>query len=119
MITQFKNEYSWLSNFAECIIELDGNLYPSVEHAYMSAKSNDIEWKKCCMNPNNSAGFIKKYSKHLDLIPNWEEIKLIIMECCVRQKFNNEPFKSLLLSTGDLYIQDEYGDLIMKIRKEL
>ena len=38
MIKEFKGDYRWLSNFTPCKIELDGFIYPSVEHAYMSAK---------------------------------------------------------------------------------
>ena len=41
MIKEFRGEYAWLSNFASVPITLDGIQYPSVEHAYMSAKSKD------------------------------------------------------------------------------
>ena len=44
-ILEFQGEYRWLSNFSPCEIILDGITYKSVEHAYMSAKSENEEWK--------------------------------------------------------------------------
>jgi predicted NAD-dependent protein-ADP-ribosyltransferase YbiA (DUF1768 family) len=35
MIIKFQGDYSWLSNFSQCSIILDGIEYPSVEHAYI------------------------------------------------------------------------------------
>lgn len=139
MIKEFQNEYRWLSNFTPVEVELDGLIYSSVEHAYMSAKSDDIKWKRICTNPNYTAGEIKRLSRQVHLIPNWDNIKLNVMEDCIRQKFNQEPYKSKLLQTGNLYIQegnrwnDKFwgvclktnqgqnflGKLIMKIRDEI
>ena len=45
MINEFKGDYRWLSNFEAVTITIDGNSYPSVEHAYMAAKCDDPEWK--------------------------------------------------------------------------
>jgi ribA/ribD-fused uncharacterized protein len=139
IIKEFQGEYRWLSNFWPCKIKLDGTIYPSVEHAYMSAKSKDVNWKQFCLN--NSPGKIKKVSRTsaCRLVPNWEEIKLKVMEDCVRQKFNQTQLKGLLLGTGSSYIQegnnwgDEFwgvslktgrglnhlGKIIMKVRLEL
>ena len=50
MIVQFRDEFAWLSNFTPAKIKLYGFNYPSVEHAFMSAKSDDLEWKKFCIN---------------------------------------------------------------------
>lgn len=48
MIKEFRGEYAWLSNFTAVPVVLDGIQYPSVEHAYMSAKSKDNAWKELC-----------------------------------------------------------------------
>lgn len=138
MITEFKNDYRWLSNFAPVNITYKGIVYPSVEHAYMSAKSDDEGWKKFCANANNYAGDVKRKSRTVKLVANWEEIKVSVMEECLRQKFSKQPFKSKLLSTGDVLLQegnfwgDKFwggcmktgqgrnvlGELIMNIRKQ-
>lgn len=106
MIEHFKSEeYSWLSNMEPCKIILDGIEYSSVEHAYVSAKSSDIEWKKFCMTELNPR-IIKTQGRKLVLVDNWDEIKVSIMRTCIDQKYNQEPYRDLLLKTGNEYIQE-------------
>lgn len=139
MIIEFQNEYRWLSNFAPVEIELDGGKYPSVEHAYMSAKSDSAEWKRFCADRNNSAGDVKRKSRTIKLKPNWEHVKLEVMGNCIAQKFSKDPYKSKLLATGDVHIQEgnrwndkfwgvclktnkgqnHLGKLIMSVREKL
>ena len=138
MIQEFKNEYSWLSNFSPVEIELGGVIYSSVEHAYMSAKSPNTEWKIFCRDTENP-GKVKKEGRKVNLICGWDSIKVSIMRSCLLQKFQQEPYKSLLIKTGDEHIQegnwwnDQFwgvdlktgrgenvlGNIIMDIRKEL
>lgn len=106
MIKEFQNEFRWLSNFAPVKIVLDGVQYPSIEHAYMSAKSDDVEWKKFCSNSNNKAGDVKRQSRTIRLKDNWKDIKLDVMAECVKQKFNQEPYRTKLLETGTQHIQE-------------
>jgi len=150
MILEFQKEYRWLSNFYPAVVTYQGVEYPSVEHAYMSAKSNDIlhphglsrkeiPWKEFCKDPSNSAGTIKKQSRKITLVENWDKIKLQVMEECLRSKFSQDPFKTMLLETGDQHLQEgnwwsdvywgvnlktnkgenHLGKLLMKIRFEL
>lgn len=106
MITEFQNEHRWLSNFAPVKIKLDGLEFSSVEHAYMSAKSDDVEWKKFCSNPNNKAGDVKRQSRNITLKDDWDKIKLEVMKECVNQKFSQEPYRTKLLETGTQHIQE-------------
>lgn len=137
-IKEFQGEYRWLSNFAPCKIKLDGITYDSVEHAYMSAKSDDIEWKEFCRD-TKFAGTVKKQSRSIKLIDNWDKEKFTVMRKCLEQKFRQEPYKSNLKNTGDLIIeegnnwndriwgiclktgqgQNNLGKMIMEIRKSL
>lgn len=139
MILKFNKEHKWLSNFMPCTIVLDGRTYPSVEHAYMSAKSDDIQWKQTCTDENIKPSKIKKMSKDIVLVDNWESIKVEVMRECLNQKFSQEPYKTLLLETGDTFIQEgnywgdtfwgvdlnsnsgenRLGKLIMEIREKL
>jgi len=105
MIKEFQGEFRWLSNFTQVAIELDGRMFHSVEHAYMSAKSDDEEWKDFCEN-TFSAGQVKKASRSITLVDNWEDIKVDIMRECINQKFNQPFFKAKLLATGDTIIQE-------------
>lgn len=106
MIKEFQGEFRWLSNFAPCTIKLGGRTFPSVEAAYMSAKSDDWRWKEFCSDTSNSAGQIKKASKAVSLVDNWEAIKVQVMRECVTQKFNQEPYKTKLKATGNTKIQE-------------
>lgn len=105
MIKEFQNEYRWLSNFAPCSITLDGVEYKSVEHAYMSAKSDDPIWKEICrFSPSPSK--IKKVSRTIELVPDWEQKKILVMMKCLVQKFNQSSYKEKLIDTRDKYIQE-------------
>lgn len=106
MIREFKNEFRWLSNFYPVKIILDGVQFQSIEHAYMSQKSDDIKWKNFCSNYNSKAGDVKKQSRTIKLKSNWDEIKLEVMKECIRQKFSQEPFRTKLLKTGNEHIQE-------------
>jgi ribA/ribD-fused uncharacterized protein len=106
MIKEFQNEYRWLSNFSPCLIMLEGVKYPSVEHAYMSAKSDDVNWKMFCADSNNTPGQVKKQSKNIKLVDNWDFIKLDVMKNCLVQKYNQEPYKTKLIETGNQHIQE-------------
>lgn len=100
-IREFKGAYRWLSNFTGCDIVLDGVTYRSVEHAYMSAKSDDPNWKKFCAETPSPA-VVKKASRTIPLVENWNDKKLDVMKECLEQKFSKEPFKTLLKDTGNV-----------------
>lgn len=110
-ILSFQGEYRWLSNFAPCEIVLDGVKYKSIEHAYMSAKSDAESWKLFCQF-TEKAGEVKKASKTIELKPDWDNIKVGVMRECVSQKFQQEPYKSRLIATEDAKIQEgnTWGD---------
>lgn len=134
-IREFRGEYQWLSNFVEVPIELDSVLYPSVEHAYQAAKT--LIRKERLRFLNCSAAEAKKKGKTVTLRSDWETIRLSLMEKLCRQKYQQEPFRTKLLETGDCLIEENnywndtfwgicrgtgmnhLGKIIMKIRKEL
>lgn len=149
MITEFQREYRWLSNFYPAVVLYKGVQYSSVEHAYMSAKSDsnffafaskkELNWKEFCQDSSNSPATIKRMSRKITLVDNWDDIKLQVMEECLRSKFSQDPFKIMLLETGDQHLQEgnwwsdvywgvnlktnkgenNLGKLIMKIRTDL
>ena len=106
MVVSFRGEYRWLSNFTAVKITYDGIEYPSVEHAYMSAKSDSMEWKSFCASFTTTAGQVKRKSHTIGLVENWEEIKVDVMRECIQKKFSQEPFRTRLLNTGIQWIQE-------------
>jgi ribA/ribD-fused uncharacterized protein len=138
VIKRFRGEYQWLSNMVACKVTYDGIEYPSSEHAYQSAKSDDMEWKSLCANKQIPSKKIKVESRKVDIVYNWDDIKLEVMEGCLRSKFSKNPFRAMLEATGEQLIEEgnswsdtfwgvdlktgkgdnNLGKLIMKIRKE-
>lgn len=138
MIREFKGRHAFLSNFYACRIPYKDRFFQSSETAYMSEKSNDDVWKDHCA-ASTMPGVIKKESRHIRLIPEWDLIRLQVMEDVLRIKFSNPQLCQLLLETGyeELCEWNDWGDrfwgvdkktgeglnnlglILMKIRKEL
>lgn len=138
-IKEFQGEYRWLSNFMPCKIVLSNIIYPSVEHAYMSAKSIDPSWKELCARPDIKPGEIKRRSRKVKLVENWDSIKLQIMRVCLQQKYTQEPYLSKLIATKGMQLEEgnkwndkfwgidlrtgegenNLGKMIMEIREQL
>lgn len=141
MITEFQNEYRWLSCMVDVPIVYKGLKYKSVEHAYHSAKSDNPKWKEFCQITASPYTVKQKADKldALEKVEGWDLKKIDVMRECLITKFNQEPFKSKLIDTKYEYIQEgnNWGDdfwgfdfkknsglnhlgmLIMEIRLEL
>lgn len=104
-ILGFKNEYQFLSNFWYCEVVFEGEKYRSVEHAYVAAKTLDLDLRKQIQRIE-SVGEVKCAGRKLHLRNDWEYIKLEVMLNLVYQKFLSEPLRSQLLSTQDAYLEE-------------
>ena len=137
-ISEFRDEYFFLSNFYEAPVTYRGLQYGSNEAAFQAQK---------CMTEEETAQFTslrpydaKKRGRKVRLRPDWEEIKVEVMEEIVRAKFTqNEVLKWRLIATGDAYLeegntwhdtcwgvdaktgegQNHLGKILMKVREEL
>jgi len=99
-ITSFKGPWAALSNFALCSVWYDGHTYNSVEHACQAAKFLDEEKRRGIRHlptPNQA----KKAGKGLGIRADWNKVKVSVMRELLQAKFCQEPFRSILLSTGD------------------
>lgn len=103
-ILGFQDDYRWLSNFAPCEIMYDGAIYPSVENAYVAAKTLDksarIRLQMCSPNAAKSIGKILMLRKH------WQQLKVPLMRQFLIQKYNQEPYRQLLINTAGRYIEE-------------
>lgn len=136
-ITEFRGEFSWLSNFFPIKIEYDEIVYPSVENAYQAGKL--INKKDREMFIDISPGKAKKLWRNYPTYNLTEEFRLNLMYQLLSIKFNQEPFKSLLIATdncniieknywGDMFFgyclktnqgKNHLGQMIMNIREKL
>ncbi len=101
MIKEFRDEHRFLSNFVPVQVKLQDCdfVFKSVEHAYVAAKTLD-NTMRFEISTITTAGEVKRFGKTLALRPDWEQVRLGIMEDLVRQKFAQEPYTTLLLETG-------------------
>ena len=137
MITQFRGKWTKFSNYSLGSVWYKDKMYPSAEHAYQAQKSVDPEIQakiRNCSTPNAA----KKLANTIKLRSDWNSVKLNIMEEILREKFSQEPERSILLSSGNEELvegnwwgdtfwgqcpvgngQNWLGTLLMKIREEM
>jgi len=138
IISGFRGNYWFLSNFFRRPIVFEGLFFPSSEHAYQAMKAKDdselFEKIRLAENPGAS----KRLGHKVVLPENWERIKLDLMERIVRAKFSqHRDLRFALIETADAELREEnnwgdtfwgcvngkgsnhLGKILMEIRKEL
>ena len=140
MINRFEGVHRFLSNFYGAPVEFEGLSYPSVEHAFVAAKTL-VQSERVHIAHIGTAREVKAYGQKLKLRPDWEEVKLPIMEELLHKKFAHDKplLRQALIDTGDQELiegnwwgdrfwgvdlktnqgQNHLGMLLMKIRSEL
>lgn len=136
----YPREFFMFDNFSSFGIKMEGEFYPTVEHAYQAGKFIDSA-------PHIAEQIKKSFSAHEaqkiafanrdKQVENWDEIKVKYMEKLLRLKLEQNPYvKKKLLQTKDCIIcedspkdnfwgigaerngRNELGKLWMKLRDE-
>lgn len=136
VIEKFQGEHRFLSNFWPSKVWLDGMEYPTVEHAYQAAKTDNNIYRRQIQAAANPT-IAKQIGRKVPLAKDWDSWKLWTMEYLLRQKFADPSLRSLLKLTGDAILiegniwgdtywgvcwdrgQNQLGRLLMQIRGEL
>ena len=107
-ILSFRGKHRWLSNFHPCNVSLDGVSYPSSEHAYQAAKTEDKVLRERIRT--GTAAESKKLAKSFSLPESWNEKKLVVMEELLNQKFSNSnlELQALLKETSGEIVEGNY-----------
>lgn len=101
----FKNEYSWLSNMQECLIQWQGMYFMSTEAAYQASKTKSLSIAKKFQTLTGLEA--KKHSKTLNVRSDWSKIKYEVMSQLTFQKYLiHKDLRQLLLETGDKYLEE-------------
>lgn len=90
MIDRFDGEFRWLSNFSPHDVEWEGEVYPTVEHAFQAAKTHNPtsrELIRCAPTPSKA----KYLGRRVTLREDWDEVRLEIMMRLVVEKFDRHP----------------------------
>lgn len=136
-INYFRGPWTKLGNYSSCVIFYAGHAYQSVEHAYQAQKSLDPAIRKQirdCPTPATA----KKLARSVTLREDWDNVKIDIMQDLLREKFSQEPERTILMRTGDAQLvegnwwndtfwgqcpigngQNWLGRLLMEVRTEL
>jgi len=101
-ITSFKNEHRWLSNMAACEIIYGDLVFKSTEAFYQAMKTLDADERIKFQGYDGQTS--KREGRKLILRDDWHQIKDEVMKFALKKKFSQEPFKSLLINTGDAEI---------------
>lgn len=118
-IKEFKNEYAFLSNFYPAPIIYNGICFKNNEAAFQAQKSTDIgiQMKFASYNANTA----KQRGKKIALRPDWEYIKIGIMNTLCYLKFLQNPdLRQMLLATGNLPLIEgnDWGDTFWGVNKK-
>ncbi len=138
-ITDFhQEEYRFLSNFYEAVVTYGGLTFHSNEAAFQAQKCMTEEEK--LPFTEYGPGKSKGVGRRVPLRPDWEEVKVGIMEEIVRAKFTQHPeLAAMLLATGEKVLvegntwgdtcwgvdlrtgqgENHLGKILMKVREEL
>ncbi len=137
----YPREFFVFDNFSSFGIIMNGEFYPTVEHAYQSGKFVETapeiaEQIKNCLSAHEAQKIAFAYRNKQ--AKNWDEIKIDYMEKLLRLKLEQNPYvKRKLLQTEDYLIcedspkdnfwgigekrngQNQLGKLWMKLRDEM
>ncbi len=116
--------YGFLSHFHPCRIELDGEIWPTVEHYYQAQRSDDPRYR-AAIRAAATPGKAKRLAVRPDLprkvsrnswfrkngaLPraDWPAVKLDIMRRADRAKYEQNPdLRLLLCATGGAEIVED------------
>lgn len=111
-VDHFSGPYRFLSNFYEADVEFEGHVYPTAEHAFQAAKNtNPLHRERVRAAPTPATA--KRLGQAIALRPDWDDVKLSLMEMIVLSKFvRHKDIRAKLLQTGDVELVEgnTWGD---------
>jgi ribA/ribD-fused uncharacterized protein len=135
-LIRFVGDKRFLSSYYPSTIYINGQSYPTLEHAWQGLKTNDVEERELIRKaPTPSEA--KKLGQCVTLRDGWREDKLTIMEELVKKKFDNPFLSEMLLTIKDEEIvvqgrwlnefwgvvnnvgKNEFGKILTKVRNQL
>lgn len=137
-ITSFRGEYDFLSNFYEATVDFGGLRYLNSEAAFQAQKCQSDEERYAFLYL--PAAKAKRRGRQVELRPDWQAVKVGLMEEIVRAKFRQHPeLAARLLATDGCRLieantwndtcwgvdadtgqgENNLGRILMKIRDEL
>lgn len=110
-ITKFKGDNFFLSNFYVAPVVYQGIQFESSEAAFQAAKCPERMREFCGLDPSKA----KKLGRHVELRPDWDEVKYGVMYQVCKAKFLQNPdLAKKLIETGDAELVEgnTWGDQV-------
>lgn len=104
-ILKFTGSARFLSNFWPARVEFEGYTYPTVEHAYVAAKSTDENFR-AKIRMTESPSDVKKLGRRILLRSDWKDIKVDVMWDLLLSKFENPELAEKLIRTYPAKIEE-------------
>ncbi len=83
---RFRGKYDFLSNFYPCKIVAWEIEFPTAEHVYVAAKTQDMNLRGQIAKITTPGG-AKRFGRNIELRRDWEEVKVSIMREILHRKF--------------------------------
>ncbi len=100
-VTSFHDgKHEFLSNFFPAKVTYNGLEFPSAENAYQFAKIAAPTKDETARFQRCTAAEAKKAGAAVRISPNWNEVRLGVMEQILRSKFEDPKLRALLSNTG-------------------
>lgn len=101
-IDRFRDEYRFLGNAFLVDITTKTGVWPSVEHLFHASKTKDKELQEKFRTYKGSLAGLKMLSRSFKARPDWDEIRVPVMNSLLAMKFVvGSPMAAKLLATGD------------------
>jgi N-glycosidase YbiA len=85
-IDAFTGPHFFLSNFSESPVEFEGDLYPTVEHAYAAAKTQEPDERER-IRFATTPGEARRIGRQITLRSGWDDVRVEVMRDLLAKKF--------------------------------
>lgn len=135
-ILSFSGDNFYLDNFYEAPTPFAGKWYPTSEHAFVAAKTDDPALRLQVARMSDP-GLAKAFGRRLKLRPHWNDIRIGFMYEIVWAKFDHHfELRERLIATGNVHLEEgnhhedrfwgtvdgvgenHLGKILMAVRKE-
>jgi ribA/ribD-fused uncharacterized protein len=110
IISEFTGRFQFLSNFYASDIKAADGYYLTAEHLYQALKCKhreDREKIRKCPSP----GMAKRLGQRVEIIDDWDRVKVDHMIAILMLKFNQNPdLRDQLIETGTAAMQTDHPD---------
>lgn len=99
MILGFRGAHFFLSNFYPAPLDWWGQVWPTAEHAYQAAKSDDPD-ERAVIAAAETPGRAKRLGRCVKLRAGWDAQKVDVMRSILEAKFAVPDLAARLVATG-------------------